>query len=178
MRIERLLGLVLFTVMALAAAVGLTGDNAGGAPLSQREIEAQVVADARAGAQHLLLVGAPTSIVSKRITFAEFNERLDPFSNDPRSPDTPVWLVVVRGNVVLSGPAASTGSVEKFDNLWALLDTKGNELGWGAQNPGHEIDFNTPPVRITSWLTVSPAEYATKPIDLVTQPAVSSPISR
>jgi hypothetical protein len=178
MRIDRLLGPVLFTVMALAAAAGLTGDNVVETPLSQREIEAQAVSHARAGAQYLRLVGAPTSIVSKRITFTEFNERLDPFSNDPMSPDTLVWLVVVHGNVVVSGPVDSTGSVAKFDNLWALLDTKGNELGWGTQKPGHEIDFNTPPVRITSWPTVSPAEYTTKPIDLVTQPVVSSPISR
>jgi len=91
------LGTSVFLIATIAAAIliWLSTQNAGAAPtppLSQAAIESKAVVYA----QHTGLQGTPTSIVSKQMTRAEFNTRLDPFSNDSTEATTQVWLVAMK----------------------------------------------------------------------------------
>src|SRR5271157_4468079 len=120
-------------------------------PLAQAAIETRAVAYA----QQSGLQGTPTSITAKLMTMAEFNARLDPFSNDSTDMATQVWLVVVKGNFAVANPPPTTGNITftKFDNGWVLLSTDGKIIGRGNQAPGYGLDLNIPAKPLTAWPT-------------------------
>ena len=119
--------------------------------LTQSNIEATAVAYARKTG----LQGSPTSIVSKQITPAEFNPRLDPFNDDSAEATSLVWLVVVKGDFAIAGPPLTNGNVifTKYDNGWILLNINGEIIGQGNQSPGYEIDLNATARPLTTWPT-------------------------
>lgn len=47
-------------------------------------------------------LGAPTAITSRRMTLDEARRRIGAAVYEPRDPATPVWLVVIRGRVLMS----------------------------------------------------------------------------
>jgi hypothetical protein len=120
-------------------------------PLSQADIETKAVAYAQQNG----LQGTPTSITSKLMTMAEFNVRLDPFSNDSTDAATQVWLVVMKGNFAVANPQLTNGDTTftKFDNGWVSLSTNGTIIGRGNQAPGYGLDLNVPAKPLSSWPT-------------------------
>jgi hypothetical protein len=118
---------------------------AGASTLSQTEIEARAIAHAQ---RYGLGGSAPTSVASKQMTLGEFNTRFFPFRHDQADPSSLVWLVLIKGDVVVGNPPDMQGkpSSTRFDNIWVLLTPDGDIREWGAQTPGHELDFNATPI--------------------------------
>ncbi len=142
------IGVLAILVLALLA-WGLAQQRAAASSLSQSEIAAKAIAYANS----VGLQGTPTSVVSKQMTLDEYSARLDPFGNYAGRENTLVWLVVMKGNVAARNAPDSKGNVTftGYDNIWVLLSTQGEIMGWGAQAPGYELDLNAPPQRITKY---------------------------
>lgn len=146
-------GLAFVVGAAVIAVSQLPIHGAGASALSQKEIETKAVAQAQKGLGYSQLQGAPTSVTSKQTTLGDFNTRFDPFSHDPRSPNTSVWLVILNGHINFSEPHApgSVGQSGQANSMFVLLGTDGKPLAWGGVPRG--FDLNNPATPITSWLT-------------------------
>jgi hypothetical protein len=108
-------------------------------------------------AQHIAFKGTPTSIVSKKMSVADFRLLLDPFSKGDLGTDE-VWLVLLKGKVVINHPSQnSITSQTMADTMWVNLTPDGRVIGWGTLAPGTKLDLNGPlPTQLTSWPTLSP----------------------
>lgn len=146
------ISLILMATIVGVSMVWFTGQTAGttgeAAPLSQSDIVARAIAHA----QQVGLQGAPTAVVAKQMTFAEFSARLDPFSS-LAGQNTPVWLVVMEGKVIYTNPPGPDGKLSQttYDNIWVQLDTKGVVNSWGSQTAGNKLDLNVPATPLTKW---------------------------
>ncbi len=156
MRARLLLMILTLAAVMAALAVLLPSHRPallGASPLGEREIEATAIALAHTHG----LQEPPRGIVSKRMSMQEFNARLDPFANDPGSVDTQAWLTVMQGETVIASepPLANGGqSHTQYDNIWVLTTLDGEEIAWGSQARGHEIDLSQPaPSLPTAWPT-------------------------
>jgi hypothetical protein len=143
-----------FLIATTAIAIWFSAQKAATAPappLPQAGIETKAIAYAR----QIGLQSRPTTITSKLIKKAEFNARVDPFSNDSSDAATQVWLVLMKGNFAVANPPLSNGDTTftKFDNGWVLLSTDGAILGHGNQAPGYELDLNAPARPVSAWPT-------------------------
>lgn len=139
--------ILVVTIVALSVVL-FAGQPAGAAPLSQTDITTTAVAFA----QRVGLQGQPTSVIAKQMTTAEFNARLDPFSNEDHQ-DTQVWLVVMKGNVVHVNPRGPQGEISQtgYNNIWVLLTIDGQVTGWGSQSAGNELNLSVPANPLTKW---------------------------
>lgn len=104
-----ILGLVLMLALMIAAVQGFGTREAGAMPdnlkpmaapgaLSKAEIERLALERA----QFVGLQGAHTKITSKQMTLDEARRRMGSEVYESRDPNTPVWLVVIRGSVQIS----------------------------------------------------------------------------
>ncbi len=147
--------LSIFTVVGIFAMIILfnKGATATTIPLSQSEIESKALVHAH----KFGLQDAPTSILSKQMSISEYNARLDPFSKDNIKVDSQVWLVILKGKVIVTGAPNASGTTSgiNYDNMWILLNTDGEVKGWGTRPDSKPLDLSVPPQPISAWPTLS-----------------------
>jgi hypothetical protein len=145
--------------------------------LSSQEIERKAVELAQHGLGYSRLQGAPTSIVSKQMTLSEFHARLDPFANDPRSAETTVWLVVLKGNVDGPGRTNPGGGTlpDGSRGMFVLLDTTGQAMAWGGLPRDRALDLNAPPPPIQARPTPAPPVVPTRGGQAPDLPGIHAP---
>lgn len=148
-----------------AGLVGLVGyrllpHEVGAAVLTQSQIETQAVALVQARLGYSRLIGPPTRVLSKPTTLGAFRAQFDPYSRDPRSADTPVWMVVLDGDLDVSGPPTTTGTPRKriTGRMFVLLGGQGEPVAWGGVPA--DFDLNAPPTPPPWAKPLSPEERA------------------
>jgi len=106
-----------------------------GTPLTREAIEQAALAQARGYGPH----GPPAHLTARRMPLGEARRRLPPLAHDPRNAATPVWLVVIRGRILL--PA------HEYAAMYLLLDTTGRITSLGAVTGGRPAtpDRTAPP---------------------------------
>jgi hypothetical protein len=119
-------------------------------------------------AQQMALQGTPTSTASKKMSVAEFRQRLDPCSKGDLGTDE-VWLVVFKGIIIVRHPSQQTTTSETTaDTMWINLTSDGRIIGWGTLAPGAVLDLNRPvPTQLTSQITPTANAPVTKYAPLV-----------
>lgn len=104
------------------------------------------VEKAKAEARFAGLQGEPTSYVAARMTLVESLEPTEQLGKDAAAfgldPNMPVWVVLFRGNILLSLPG---GGGRPFDNLTVVLDARtGKVVGWRAYPAGQLVRVPVP----------------------------------
>lgn len=165
-----ILGSVLMLTLAITAMqefgaqeVGAMPDNPNPATatgiLTKSEIEQRALERARI----VGLQGPHTKITSKQMTLDEARRRMGAEVYEPRSPDTMVWFVVIRGPVRIQPPSKRPVQGEaqppQFDNLYLMLDTAGRIGAMGAKPDGR-----SPAVDLDAPVPTDPAPYWSTPI--------------
>ncbi len=82
-------------------------------------------------------------VAARQITYDDFLQLSGDKPSFGMSAETPMWLVAIRGTVVItSGPPSADGTPyrREYDNLYVLLDsTSGRVFQIVASEPGKEI---------------------------------------
>jgi hypothetical protein len=142
-------GLILaLVVVALGLWLWLSPQGVTSAELSQQQVEATALAQAKAGLGYTHLEGTPTTVAVRRVTYKQANATLEMGTTDCTADwNAPVWVVVFSGRTVSYGPSMANGPqpalVRDDGYMFVVLDTAGEEFASGTRD-ATPLNFDAP----------------------------------